>query len=61
MIVQDVGLCRLIRQLSPDFPIYASTQMTVTSAAVVAFAKELGCQLGVLARETSLKEINHIQ
>ena len=31
-IVQDVGICRLIRQLSPDFPIHASTQMTVTSA-----------------------------
>ena len=32
-IVQDVGICRLIRRLSPDFPIHASTQMTVTSAA----------------------------
>ena len=32
-IVQDVGICRLIRQLSPDFPIHASTQMTITSAA----------------------------
>src|SRR5580692_6922108 len=25
-IVQDVGICRLIRRLSPDFPIHASTQ-----------------------------------
>ncbi len=60
-IVQDIGLCRLIRTLSPDFPIHASTQMTVTSAAGVAFAQNLGCQLAVLARETSLKEINRIQ
>jgi putative protease len=60
-IVQDIGLCRLIRQLSPDFPLHASTQMTVTSAAGVAFAQALGCQLVVLARETSLKEINRIQ
>ena len=60
-IVQDIGLCRLIRQLSPDFPIHASTQMTVTSAAGVAFAQQLGCQLVVLARECSLKEINRIQ
>ncbi len=37
-IVQDVGICRLIRELSPDFPIHASTQMTVTSAAGVEFA-----------------------
>src|SRR5271154_2800910 len=56
-IVQDAGVCRLIRRLSPDFPIHASTQMTVTSAAGVEFAKELGCNLVVLARECSLKEI----
>src|SRR6202789_3080636 len=56
-IVQDVGICRLIRRLSPDFPIHASTQMTVTSAAGLEFAKELGCNLVVLARECSIKEI----
>ncbi len=59
-IVQDVGICRLIRQISPDFPIHVSTQMTVTSAAGVDFARELGCQLVVLARECSLKEIEKI-
>src|SRR4249920_2853842 len=59
-IVQDVGICRLIRQLSPDFPIHVSTQMTVTSAAGVEFARELGCNLVVLARECSLKEIGKI-
>src|SRR5437867_9941185 len=60
-IVQDVGICRLIRKLSPDFPIHASTQMTVTSSAGVELARELGCNLVVLARECSLKEINQIQ
>jgi U32 family peptidase len=60
-IVQDVGLCKLIRHLSPNFPIHASTQMTVTSAAGVEFAHELGCNLVVLARECSLKEIDKIQ
>ncbi|MBW4454412.1 MAG: U32 family peptidase [Nostoc indistinguendum CM1-VF10] len=61
VIVQDVGICRLIRHLSPDFPIHASTQMTITSAAGVEFAKSLGCQLVVLARECSIQEINKIQ
>jgi putative protease len=56
-IVQDVGICRLIRKLSPDFPIHSSTQMTITSAAGVEFARELGCNLAVLARECSIKEI----
>ena len=61
VIVQDAGICRLIRQLSPDFPIHASTQMTITSAAGVEFARDLGCSLVVLARECSLKEIEKIQ
>jgi putative protease len=61
VIVQDAGICRLIRQLSPDFPIHASTQMTITSAGGVEFARELGCNLVVLARECSIKEIEKIQ
>ena len=60
-IVQDVGIARLIRILSPDFPIHASTQMTITSAAGVEFAEELGCNLVVLARECSLKDIEAIR
>jgi putative protease len=60
-IVQDVGICRLIRRLSPDFPIHTSTQMTVTSAAGVEFARDLGANLVVLARENSLAEIAAIQ
>jgi putative protease len=60
-IVQDVGICRLIRALSPDFPIHCSTQMTITSAAGVDFARELGAQLVVLARENSLKDIAAIR
>ena len=60
-IVQDVGICRLIRELSPDFPIHASTQMTVTSAAGVKFCRDLGCDLAVLARECSIAEIEKIR
>src|SRR5882672_4330872 len=60
-IVQDVGICRLIRRLSSDFPIHASTQMTITSLGGVEFARDLGCSLVVLARECSLKEIERIQ
>jgi putative protease len=60
VIVQDAGICRLIRRLSPDFPIHASTQMTISSAAGVEFARELGCCLVVLARECSIAEIEKI-
>jgi U32 family peptidase len=61
VIVQDLGLCRLIRHISPDWPIHASTQMTITSAAGVQFAQELGCNLVVLARECSIEEISKIR
>jgi len=60
-IVQDVGICRLIRRISPDFPIHASTQMTVTSAAGTGFARELGANLAVLGREVSLPEMEKLQ
>src|SRR5258708_19402201 len=30
-IVQDVGICPLIRHLSPDFPVHSSPQTTLTS------------------------------
>jgi U32 family peptidase len=60
-IVQDIGICRLIRRLSPDFPIHGSTQMTVTNTAGVNFARDLGAGLIVLARENSIAEIEKIQ
>ncbi len=60
-IVQDIGACRMIRALSPDFPIHCSTQMTITSGAGVDFARELGAQLVVLARENSIADIEKIQ
>jgi len=60
-IVQDVGICRLIRSISPDFPMHASTQMTITSAAGIEFAHELGCKLAILARECSIQDIERIR
>jgi len=59
-IVQDVGIMRLIREISPDFPIHASTQMTISSAAGVRFAKELGASLAVLSREVNVAELEKI-
>jgi putative protease len=60
VIAQDVGICRLVRRLSPDFPIHASTQMTITSVAGVEFARELGCSMVVMARENSIRELTLI-
>jgi putative protease len=57
LIVQDVGLVRLASMLTPELPIHASTQMTITSPEGVEFARELGIERTVLARELSLREL----
>jgi putative protease len=61
VIVQDLGLVRLIRALTPDLEIHASTQMSITSAEGVRLAQELGCSRVILARELSLGEIAQVR
>ncbi|MED4908036.1 DUF3656 domain-containing U32 family peptidase [Brevibacillus centrosporus] len=60
VIVQDLGLVKLIREISPDFPIHGSTQMTITSPEAVEFTKPFDIERVVLGRENSLKEIKKI-
>src|SRR6478735_5847292 len=57
LIVQDVGLVRLAREIVPDLPIHASTQMSITSPEGAEFARDLGVERVVLARELSLREL----
>ena len=61
LIVQDIGLARLARKLAPALALHGSTQMSITSAAGVAQAAELGCERVVLARELSLKDFSRLQ
>ena len=60
VIVQDLGLVKLIREMSPDFPIHGSTQMTITSPEAVEFTKPFGLERVVLGRENNLKQIRKI-
>ncbi|MCG3083224.1 U32 family peptidase [Anoxybacillus sp. LAT_35] len=60
LIVQDLGLVKLIRDLSPDFPIHGSTQMTVTSPEAVEFLKPYNLEVVVLGRENNLTHIQKI-
>ena len=59
-IVQDLGMVLLCRQLAPDVPIHASTQMSIHSLEGVLEAAALGCSRVVLARELPAEEIAHI-
>lgn len=61
VLVQDLGLVRLIRRICPELPIHASTQMTLTSSQSIAAAAELGVERVVLARELSVPEIRRIR
>nr|WP_047155340.1 U32 family peptidase [Aneurinibacillus tyrosinisolvens] len=60
VIVQDLGLVKMIREISPDFPIHGSTQMTITSPEAVDFVKEYDLEVVVLGRENNLKQIKTI-
>jgi putative protease len=57
ILVQDLGVCQLVRQVAPDMAIHASTQMAVHNLAGVQKAAEMGISRVVLARELSRREI----
>ncbi len=60
VIVQDLGLARLIHLLAPDLPIHGSTQMTLTEHRGIEFVRRLGVSRAILARELSLDDIRRI-
>src|SRR6476659_1187376 len=60
VLVQDLGLVRLLRAVSPELAVHASTQMTLTSGECIRAAAELGIERVVLARELSIPEIRTI-
>lgn len=60
VIVQDLGVARLIRDHFPALPLHASTQLVAHNLEGVLALKELGFTRVVLARELSLEEIRTI-
>ena len=58
LIIQDLGLGKLIREKMPDFPLHLSTQATVYNRRGLEAAKMLGYERAVLARELTLAEIS---
>lgn len=57
VIVQDLGVFRLIRENFPELPIHVSTQMTVTGPYGAKLLKKMGAVRIVPARELSLEEV----
>jgi putative protease len=61
VIVQDLGLARLIALLAPGLPVHGSTQMTLTEPRGIEFVRYLGVERVILARELSLSEISKVR
>jgi U32 family peptidase len=61
LIVQDLGILRLLREIAPDVELHASTQMSITDAEGVRFAQSFGADRVTLARELSLAEVRTIR
>lgn len=60
LIVQDLAAAALARQICPELPLHASTQMSVHNAAGVQMLERLGFARVILARELSAAEIAQI-
>ncbi|MEW5897967.1 MAG: peptidase U32 family protein, partial [Bacillota bacterium] len=60
-ILQDLGLAALAREVVPELPLHASTQMTVHNSPAVAHLRRLGFQRVILARELHLAEVQRIK
>ena len=60
LIVQDLGLVRLLHKKAPGIPLHGSTQMSVHTPGGVRLLAEMGLQRVVLARELSYPEIKEI-
>ena len=60
IIVQDIGLGKLLIDTFPDLDIHASTQMSIHNLQGVLELEKLGFKRAVLSRELSINEIGHI-
>ncbi|MBM3713979.1 MAG: U32 family peptidase, partial [Actinobacteria bacterium] len=61
IIIQDLGLYKIIRDVFPGTRVHASTQLNVHNLESLKFLKGAGFARAVLAREMTLEEIRHIR
>jgi putative protease len=58
LIIQDIGLAKMAREIAPNVELHASTQMTITSPEGLSFLESIfPMERAVLSRELSVKEI----
>ncbi|MFH1715378.1 MAG: peptidase U32 family protein [Elusimicrobiota bacterium] len=60
LIIQDLGIARIVSEYFPNITIHASTQMAAHNSAGVRILKQIGFKRAILARELTLAEIKLI-
>ena len=60
LIMQDLGAAALSKEICPELPRHASTQMTLNSVSGIKAAEKLGYTRVVIGRELSKDEIDEI-
>lgn len=60
IIINDSGLCELVKKAAVNMPLHASTQMTVHNIEGLKYLKEKGFKRAVLARENSLNDLKKL-
>lgn len=58
VIVSDLGVFSLVKEINPSMPIHISTQANVTNYKTAMFYKELGASRIIAAREMSLDDLS---
>ncbi len=61
VLIADLGLFNMIREIAPEIPVHISTQANNTNYKTAEMWHKLGAERVVLGREMSFKEISEIQ
>ena len=60
LIIQDLGLAQIVKQMCPEQVVHGSTQMTITNDLAISLLDDLDIKRFVLGRENSISEIKLI-
>lgn len=60
LLIQDIGLLKLVHERYPDMELHTSTQMSIMSLEALRYFEDLGVKRIVLARENTIEEIKYI-
>ncbi len=61
VIVQDLGVLRLLREFFPNLTIHASTQMGIHNSAGVRMAEKMGVKRVILERQMTMEELEKLK